>query len=51
MPRSLKDVNVGRDKLDVLVINSLRDLWIKTSPVPIRAVSQVMEILEMLVGK
>ncbi|KAN0099848.1 hypothetical protein V8E51_013623 [Hyaloscypha variabilis] len=51
MPRSLKDFNVGRDKLDVLVINSLCDFWIKTSPVPIRAVSQVMEILEMLVGK
>ncbi|KAJ9406604.1 hypothetical protein DTO045G8_5552 [Paecilomyces variotii] len=50
MPRSLKDVNVGRDKLDVLATNSLHDLWIKTNAVPITEKSQVMEILEIAVG-
>jgi alcohol dehydrogenase class IV len=50
MPRTLKDVKVGRDKLDVLAENSLHDIWIKTNAVPITDKAQVMEILEMVVG-
>lgn len=49
MPRTLKDVNVGRDKLDVLAENSLKDHWIKTNAIPITEKGQVMEILEMVV--
>ena len=49
MPRTLKDVGVGKDKLDLLAENSLKDHWIKTNAVPITEKSQVMEILEMVV--
>lgn len=51
LPRSLKDVHVGRDKLERLANNSLHDIWIKTNAVPIEHSSQVMEILEMIVGE
>lgn len=50
LPRSLKDVHVGRDKLERLANNSLHDIWIKTNAVPIEHASQVLEILEMVVG-
>lgn len=48
MPRSLKEVGIGRDKLDLLAENSLKDHWIRTNAVPITEKSQVMEILEMV---
>jgi alcohol dehydrogenase class IV len=50
MPQTLKAVNVGRDKLDKLAENSLHDIWIKTNAVPMTEKSQVMEVLEMVVG-
>lgn len=50
MPRSLKEVNVGRDQLDSLAAHSLHDRWCKTNPVPLVDKAQVMEILEMVVG-
>jgi alcohol dehydrogenase class IV len=50
MPRSLKDVNVGRDKLDALAANCLKDRWLKTNPVPLTEKEQVLEVLEMVVG-
>ena len=50
MPRTLKDVKVGREKLDGLAENSLGDIWIKTNPVPMTEKAQVMEVLEMVVG-
>jgi len=49
MPRSLKDVGVGRDQLEDLARTSLNDHWIKTNPMPITKKEQVMEILEMVV--
>ncbi|TKA53913.1 hypothetical protein B0A49_10054, partial [Cryomyces minteri] len=49
MPRSLKSVSIGRDKLDVLAENSLKDKWCKTNPIPLENKGQVMEILEMVV--
>lgn len=49
MPRSLKDVGVGRDKLDALAENSLRDWWCKTNAKPLTEKAQVLEILEMVV--
>ncbi|KAF2454139.1 hypothetical protein BDY21DRAFT_291986 [Lineolata rhizophorae] len=48
LPRSLKDVKVGRDKLPALAKSSLNDIWIKTNAVPITEEAQVMEILEMV---
>lgn len=50
MPRTLKDVNVGRDKLEGLAVNSLTDQWIKTNAKPVTEKEQVLEILEMVVG-
>ena len=49
MPRTLKEVGVGRDKLDGLARNSLKDHWIQTNAKPITEMEQVMEILEMVV--
>ena len=49
MPRTLKEVGVGRDKLDGLARNSLKDHWIQTNAKPITEKEQVMEILEMVV--
>jgi alcohol dehydrogenase class IV len=49
MPRSLKDVGVGKDKVDKLATNALKDAWLPTNPVPVTEKSQVMEILQMVV--
>lgn len=51
MPRTLKDVGVGRDKLDALAENCLKDPWLKTNPVPLTKKKQVIEVLEMVVGE
>ncbi|EXJ57386.1 alcohol dehydrogenase [Cladophialophora yegresii CBS 114405] len=50
MPRSLRAVNVGRDKFGLLAVNSLHDLWIKTNAFPITEEDQVLEILNMVAG-
>jgi alcohol dehydrogenase class IV len=49
LPRTRKAVGVGRDKLDALAENSLKDRWIKTNALPVTEKGQVMEILEMVV--
>ena len=50
MPRSLKDVGVGGDKLDALATGSLQDRWCKTNPIPLKTKEQVMEILQLVNG-
>lgn len=50
MPRSLKEVDVGEDKLDVLATNSLEDKWCGTNPRPLTEKAQVLEILRAVVG-
>ncbi|KAH7134429.1 hypothetical protein EDB81DRAFT_99089 [Dactylonectria macrodidyma] len=47
MPRSLKAVGIGAEKLPILAKNSLDDIWIRTNPIPITEESQVREILDM----
>ena len=49
MPRTLKEVKIGRDKLDSLAENSLHDPFLVTNPVSITKKEQVLEILEMVV--
>ena len=49
MPRTLKEVGVGRDKLEMLAKNTLTDPWAPTNAEPITTIEQVMEILEMVV--
>jgi alcohol dehydrogenase class IV len=51
MPRTLKDVGVGRDKLDILAENSLKDPCLAVNPIPLTEKAQVVEILEMVVGE
>ncbi|KAG4287318.1 hypothetical protein FPRO06_04970 [Fusarium proliferatum] len=51
MPRSLEEVGIGEDKLEVLARNSLDDIWIQTNAFPITEASQVMEILSMCVKR
>lgn len=46
MPRTLKEVGVGREKLEALAANCLKDAWLKTNPVPLTEKKQVLEILE-----
>ena len=50
IPRSLKDVGVGGDKLDALATGSLQDRWCKTNPTPLKTKEQVMEILQLVIG-
>ncbi|MCJ1402300.1 hypothetical protein MMC11_005520 [Xylographa trunciseda] len=47
MPRSLKEVGVGRERFEELAVNSLSDPLLPTNPVPIDTKEQVLEILEM----
>lgn len=49
MPRSLKEVGVGEDKLDKLAENSLHDPMCAGNPIPLKGKEQVMEILRMIV--
>lgn len=49
MPRTLKEVGVGKDKLDMLAKNTLSDIWAATNAEPITTKEQVMEILEMVI--
>lgn len=50
MPRTLKDVGVGSDKLDGLAENSLHDRWCVSNPVSLTDKRQVLDILEKVVG-
>ncbi|PQE19498.1 hypothetical protein CJF32_00007469 [Rutstroemia sp. NJR-2017a WRK4] len=50
LPRTLKDVGVGRDKFEALTVNCLKDRWLATNPVPVTTKEQVGEILEMCAG-
>ena len=50
MPRSLKDFDIGEDKLGPLAENSLHDRWLPTNPRPITEKAQVLEILDMVKG-
>ena len=47
MPRSLKEMNIGRDKFDVLAVNSLKDPCCVMNPIPMERKEQVLEVLEM----
>jgi alcohol dehydrogenase class IV len=48
LPRTLKDVNIGRNMFDILAKNTLTDMWATTNPVPLVRKEDVLEILEMV---
>ncbi|QSZ32559.1 hypothetical protein DSL72_002137 [Monilinia vaccinii-corymbosi] len=50
MPRTLKDVGVGKAKLNALADNCLKHRWLSTNAVPLTTKKQVLEILEMTAG-
>lgn len=50
MPRTLREVGVGEDKLDNLAENSMKDRWLPTNPVRLTEKGMVMEILRMALG-
>lgn len=50
MPRSLKEVGVGRDKFGLLAENSLRDPCCAVNAIPLEKPEQVIEILEAVAG-
>lgn len=47
MPRSLKEMDIGRDKFEALALNSLKDPCCVVNPIPMERKEQVIEILEM----
>ena len=47
MPRSLKEMGIGRDKFDALAVNSLKDPCCVVNPIPLTKKEQVLEILEL----
>lgn len=50
MPRSLKEMGIGRDKFEVLAVNSLKDPCCVVNPIPLEKREQVLEILDMCAG-
>lgn len=50
LPRSLKEVGVGRVKIEVLAKRTLDDAWAGMNPIPLAKSEQVAEILEMVSG-
>ena len=47
MPRSLKEVGIGREKFEALAVNSLEDKCTQANPAKIDKKEQVLEILDM----
>jgi Alcohol dehydrogenase, class IV len=48
MPRSLPEVNVTEDKLQIIAEYTMLDFWSRTNPRPINGPEDVMTILEMV---
>jgi len=47
LPRTLREVGVGKDRFDVIARNSMHDGWLHTNPRKIHGVEEVLEILDM----
>jgi alcohol dehydrogenase class IV len=47
LPRSLKEVGVGRVKIEALAKRTLDDAWAGMNPIALAKSEQVAEILEM----
>lgn len=46
MPRSLREVGIGKEQLEKLAPNALQDPWSEANPVSLRTKERVLEILE-----
>jgi len=49
MPRTLGEVGVGEDKLQLVAEYTLKDIWGRTNPRPVKTAADVMEILRLAV--
>lgn len=49
MPRTLRGVGIGEEKLDSIAEHSLHDRWVKTNPAPLDKAG-VLQILRMVLG-
>ena len=49
MPRTLSEVGVGEDKLQLVAEYTLKDIWGRTNPRPVKTADDVMEILRLAV--
>lgn len=49
-PRTLKTYGIGRDKLDAIAENALKDHLCQMNVIPLTEKEQVLEILEMCIG-
>lgn len=47
MPRTLSQVGVGEDKLPLIAEYTLKDIWGRTNPRPVKTAADVMEILRL----
>lgn len=50
MPRSLREVGVSENQLQLVSEYTLEDIWGRTNPRPIRTAADVMEILRTAMG-
>lgn len=48
LPRTLKEVGIGRDVFNALAENTLTDMWAKTNAVPLTRKEDILEILELV---
>ena len=49
MPRTLGEVGVGEDKLQLIAEYTLKDIWGRTNPRPVKTADDVMQILRLAV--
>ena len=49
MPRTLGEVGVGEDKLQLIAEYTLKDIWGRTNPRPVKTAGDVMQILRLAV--
>jgi alcohol dehydrogenase class IV len=49
MPRTLKEVGVGREKFEIIAVNSIRDPCCVANAIPLTEKEKVLEILETVV--
>ena len=49
MPRTLAEVGVGEDKLQLVAEYTLKDIWGRTNPRPVQTADDVMQILRLAV--
>jgi alcohol dehydrogenase class IV len=50
MPKTLREVGIGREKLNVIAENSLKDHYCHTNPIPLENKDDILALLEIVIG-